>query len=136
MTKREFYLRSIISMAGNQNYVNVRQISPEGDDNECYSRVLDKEEVFEDANALIKEAETEWPGVFDEDDAPDGTTKKLLYDLCAAVEELTSPDGKMDVLNDRLLDIRNSLNGVVEAVAKLTVDDEVDEDYEEFEETI
>ena len=128
MTKKEFYLRSIISMAGNPNYVNVRQISTEGDDNECYSRVLDKEEVFEDANALVKEAETEWPGVFDSDDAPDGTTKKLLYDLCAAVEELTSPDGKMDILNDRLLDIRNSINAVSETITEIT------EDYEEDEE--
>jgi hypothetical protein len=129
MTKKEFYLRSIISMTGNPNYVNVCQISTEGDDNECYSRVLDKEEVFEDANALIKEAETEWPGVFDIDDAPDGTTKKLLYDLCAAVEELTSPDGKMDILNDRLLDIRNSIDAVSETITEIT--DAENEEYEE-----
>lgn len=54
---------------------------------------------------------------FDYDDEPVETPRKLLYDLCAAVEELTSPDGKMDILNDRLLDIRNSINGVEEAVA-------------------
>jgi hypothetical protein len=129
MTKKEFYLRSIISMAGNPNYVNVRQISTEGDDNECYSRILDRDEVIEDANALIKEAETEWPGVFDIDDAPDGTTKKLLYDLCAAVEELTSPDGKMDILNDRLLDIRNSIDAVSETITEIT--DAENEEYEE-----
>lgn len=127
MTKREFYLRSIISMAGNQNYVNVRQISPEGDDNECYSRVLDKEEVFEDANALIKEAETAWPGVFDEDDAPDGTTKKLLYDLCSAVEDISCPDGKMDRLNDLMLDIRNSLDALNETFAKLVAEPDEEE---------
>ncbi|MBR6804517.1 MAG: hypothetical protein IKM57_06395 [Paludibacteraceae bacterium] len=129
MTKKEFYLRSIISMAGNPNYVNVTPIPPDEDcDEETYSRVLDKEEVFEDANALIKEAETAWPGVFDEDDAPYGTTEKLLYDLCAAVEELTSPDGKMDILNDRLLDIRNSIDAVSETITEIT------EDYEENEE--
>ena len=128
MTKKEFYLRSIISMAGNPNYVNVSQISPEGDDNECYSRILDRDEVLNDAYALIKEAETAWPGVFDLDDEPEGTTKKLLYDLCAAVEELTSPDGKMDILNDRLLDIRNSLSGLNDSFAKITEDDEDNEE--------
>ena len=115
-------------MAGNPNYVNVSQISPEGDDNECYSRILDRDEVLNDAYALIKEAETAWPGVFDLDDEPEGTTKKLLYDLCAAVEELTSPDGKMDILNDRLLDIRNSLSGLNDSFAKITEDDEDNEE--------
>ena len=129
MTKKEFYLRTIISMDGNPNYVNVRQISHEGDDNECYSIIFDREEVLEDANLLTEEAEEAWPGVFDEDDAPEGTTKKLLYDLCAAVEELTCPDGKMDRLNDRLLDIRNSLSGLDDSVAKLT---EEDEDYDDI----
>lgn len=128
MTKKEFYLRSIISMAGNPNYVNVSQISPEGDDNECYSRILDRDEVLNDAYALIKEAETAWPGVFDLDDEPEGTTKKLLYDLCAAVEELTSPDGKMDILNDRLLDMSNSLSGLNDSFAKITEDDEDNEE--------
>jgi hypothetical protein len=127
MTKKEFYLRSIISMAGNPNYVGVSQISPEGDDNECYSRILDRDEVLNDAYALIKEAETAWPGVFDLDDEPEGTTKKLLYDLCAAVEGLTCPDGKMDILNDRLLEIRNSLSNLDDSVAKLTEADEEDE---------
>lgn len=129
MTKKEFYLRTIISMSGNPNYVNVRQISHEGDDNECYSIIFDREEVLEDANLLTEEAEEAWPGVFDEDDAPEGTTKKLLYDLCAAVEELTCPDGKMDRLNDLMLDIRNSLSGLDDSVAKLT---EEDEDYDDI----
>lgn len=114
-------------MAGNPNYVNVSQISPEGDDNECYSRILDRDEVLNDAYALIKEAETAWPGVFDLDDEPVGTSKKLLYDLCAAVEELTCPDGKMDILNDRLLDMRNSLSVVEEYVAKLPLPEEDEE---------
>lgn len=61
---------------------------------------------------------------FDEDDAPEGTTKKLLYDLCAAVEELTCPDGKMDRLNDLMLDIRNSLSNLDDSVAKLMEEDE------------
>ena len=131
MTKKEFYLRSIISMAGNPNYVNVTPIPPDEEcDEETYSRILDKEEVFEDANALIKEAETEWPGVFDIDDAPDGTTKKLLYDLCASVEELTSPDGKMDILNDRLLDIRNAIDAVSETITEITDAENEEEDEE------
>ena len=122
-------------MAGNPNYVNVRQIPHEGDDNECYSIIFDREEAIEDACVLTEEAEEAWPGVFDDDDAPEGTTKKLLYDLCAAVEELTSPDGKMDRLNDLMLDIRNSLSNLDDSVAKLTEDDEEDEgDDEPYEE--
>lgn len=116
-------------MAGNPNYVNVTPIPPDEDcDEETYIRILDKEEVFEDANELIKEAETAWPGVFDEEDAPLETPKKLLYDLCAAVEELTSPDGKMDILNDRLLDIRNSIDAVSETITEITDDYEEDEE--------
>ena len=134
MTKKEFYLRTLISMAGNPSYVNVRQISHEGDDNECYSIIFDREEAIEDACVLIEEAEEAWPGVFDEDDEPEGTTKKLLYDLCAAVEELTCPDGKMDILNDRLLDIRNSLSNLDDSVAKLTDDEEDEGDDEPYEE--
>lgn len=116
-------------MAGNPNYVNVTPIpSEERDDEDWYSRILVRDEVLEDAKELTKEAEMAWPGVFDHDDAPDGTTKKLIYDLCAAVEELTSPDGKMDILNDRLLDIRDSIDGLSETITEIT------EDYEEDEE--
>lgn len=123
MTRREFYLRSIIAMAGNSNYVDVTICPPDEDLNEeTTSRILNKAEILEDAAELLKETEDAWHGVFDEDDAPDGTTKKLLYDLCAAVEELTSPDGKMDILNDRMLDIRNSLSGLNDSLAKLTAD--------------
>ena len=115
-------------MAGNPNYVKVSTIPPDEEyDEEMDSRILNKEELLEDAADLLKETEEAWRGVFDEDDAPDGTTKKLLYDLCAAVEELTNPDGKMDILNDRMLDIRNSLGGLNETFAKLAEDDEEDE---------
>ena len=51
------------------------------------------------------------------------------------MEELTSPDGKMDRLNDLMLDIRNSLSNLDDSVAKLTEDDEEDEgDDEPYEE--
>ena len=111
-------------MAGNPNYVAVIPFDTKDDAAEEYDRILDKEALLEDAAVLLKETEEAWAGVFDEDDAPEGTTKKLLYDLCSAVEELTCPDGKMDILNDRLLDMRNSLSGLDDSFAKLTADEE------------
>lgn len=113
MTKNEFKMRALLALCNGR----VTLCSTEFD-----GMLRAAEHLANSAESIVH---------FDEDDAPDGTTKKLLYDLCAAVEELTNPDGKMDVLNDRLLDIRNSLNGVEEAVAKLTEDDE---DYDDIDE--
>lgn len=132
MTRKEFYLRSIISMAGNPNYVDVSICPPDEIlDEETTSRILNKEEVLEDAAELLIKTEEAWAGVFDEDDVPEETPKRLLYDLCAAVEELTCPDGKMDILNDRMLDIRNSLSGLNDSFAKLTEADEEDEELDD-----
>ena len=110
MTKNEFKLRALLALCNGK----VTLCSTEFD-----GMIRAAEHLANSAESIAH---------FDEDDAPEGTTKKLLYDLCAAVEELTCPDGKMDVLNDRLLDIRNSLSGLEDSVAKLTEDDE---DYED-----
>lgn len=128
MTKEDFYLRTIISMAGNSNYVKVSTIPPDEEfDEETDSRILNKEELLEDAIDLLKETERTWPGVFDEDDVPDCTTKKLLYDLCSAVEDISCPDGKIDRLNDLMLDIRNSLDALNETFAKLVAEPDEEE---------
>jgi hypothetical protein len=109
MTKNEFKMRALLALCNGK----VTLCSTEFD-----AMLRAAEHLANSAESIVH---------FDEDDAPEGTTKKLLYDLCAAVEELTCPDGKMDILNDRLLDMRNSLSVVEEYVAKLPKDDEDDE---------
>lgn len=117
MTKNEFKMRALLALCNGK----VTLSSTEFD-----AMLRAAEHLANSAESIVH---------FDYNDAPEGTTKKLLYDLCAAVEELTCPDGKMDILNDRLLDIRNSLSNLDDSVAKLTEDDEEDEgDDEPYEE--
>lgn len=106
MTKNEFKMRALLALCNGK----VTLCSTEFDG------------MLRAADHLADSAETIVN--FDADDAPEGTTKKLLHDLCAAVEELTCPDWKMDRLNDLMLDIRNSLSNLDDSVAKLTEDDE------------
>ena len=110
MTKNEFKMRALLAMCSGQVVFSSKDID---------AMLQAAEDLANRAVSIVH---------FDYNDAPDGTTKKLLYDLCAAVEELTSPDGKMDILNDRLLDIRNSIDAVSETITEIT------EDYEEDEE--
>lgn len=106
MTKNEFKTRALLALCKGQRTLSSTEI------NVMMKSALD---LADSAESIAH---------FDEDDAPEGTTKKLLYDLCAAVEELTCPDGKMDRLNDLMLDIRNSLSNLDDSVSKLTEDDE------------
>ena len=73
MTRKEFYLKTIISMAGNPNYVNVTELPVEKeDDGVAYSRILDKDEIMEDADGLLRRVEGVWPDVFDTEPNGDG----------------------------------------------------------------
>ena len=66
MTKREFYLKSILAMAANPNYVEVTLLPAEkAGEEDCYSRILEVNEIMEDAERLLKHTETVWPDVFD-----------------------------------------------------------------------
>ena len=64
MTRKEFYLKSIIAMAGNPNFVEVK---PSDDDEKFISHVLLTEEIVMDAERLMSAVGTEWPSVFDDD---------------------------------------------------------------------
>lgn len=79
MTRKEFYLKSIIAMAGNPNYVEVKQF----EDTETITHVLLKEEILMDAGDLLKDTETEWPGVFEDDSMENNASvKTILHDIC------------------------------------------------------
>lgn len=109
MTRNEFKMRALLAMCSGQVVFSSKDID---------AMLRAAEELANRAVSIVH---------FDYNDEPEGTTKKLLYDLCAAVEELTSPDRKMDILNDRMLNIRNSLGGLNDSFAKLAADED-DED--------
>lgn len=104
MTKNEFKMRALLAMCIGQVVFSSKDID---------AMLRAAEDLANRAKSIVH---------FDVDDEPVETPRKLLYDLCAAVEELTCPDGKMDILNDRMLDIRNSLSGLDDSFAKLTAD--------------
>lgn len=56
MTREEFYLKSIIAMVGNPNYVDV---APFEDDPSCITHVLRKDEILMDAERLLSATENE-----------------------------------------------------------------------------
>ena len=112
MTKNEFKMRALLALCNGKVTLSSTEID---------ALMRAAEHLANSAEGIVH---------FDEDDAPEGTTKKLLYDLCAAVEELTCPDGKMDILNDRLLDMRNSLSNLDDSVSKITEEYE-DDEYDE-----
>lgn len=76
MTREEFYLKSIIAMAGNPNYV---EVAPFEDDQSCITHVLRKDEILMDAERLLSEAEKEWPEAFDK--KPQESVEDLLGDI-------------------------------------------------------
>ena len=66
MTQEEFYLRTIIAMAGNPNYVDVSEIPKDNEDDDVlFAHILDKEEVLEDARELLRRVKQEWMEAFD-----------------------------------------------------------------------
>lgn len=75
MTKREFYLKSIIAMAGNPNYVTV---SPSDDDSQSLCHTLETEEILMDASRLLKHTEEEWDDAFDKEDYPENNSVNSL----------------------------------------------------------
>lgn len=110
MTKNEFKMRALLALCNGRVTLNSTEID---------GMLRAAEDLATSAVSIVH---------FDYDDEPVETPRRLLYDLCAAVEELTSPDGKMDVLSDRLLDVRNSIDGLDDSLSKLAEDDEEDEE--------
>lgn len=76
MTKKEFYLKSIIAMAGNANYV---EVAPSEDDPSvtCHTMLIDEIEM--DADRLLDRVGEAWPDVFDSDiDDPKESMKTFV----------------------------------------------------------
>lgn len=90
MTKKEFYLKSIIAMAGNPNYVEVK---PSEDDPSCTCHVLQKDEILLDAERLLHAIEKEWPVVFEDDSVEHSySVKTVLEDIAESLS------GQMNVI--------------------------------------
>ena len=83
MTKKEFYLKSIIAMAGNPNYVEVK---PFEDDKNVITHTLLTEEIMMDAERLLNETEKEWPEAFESDDLEERESLKTsLQEIAKAI---------------------------------------------------
>lgn len=111
MTKNEFKLRALLAMCSNPKYVD-------GID-------LQVESMIEDANELANHVVKSLYFPFEDDcNAPIDSTKKLLYDTCSAIEEISMPDGKLDFMNDTLKGIEKSLDYLNELIGQAIADDE------------
>ena len=62
MTQEEFYLKAMLAMASNPNYVDVK---PCEDDPSVTTHTLLTEEIQMDAERLLNEAKNSWAEAFD-----------------------------------------------------------------------
>lgn len=83
MTQEEFYLKAMIAMAGNPNYVKVEKSE---DDPSVTTRILQTEEIQMDAERLLKEAQDSWIEAFDK--RSDDTTNDILNRIADDISEL------------------------------------------------
>ena len=82
MTQEEFYLKAMLALASNPNYVEVKQSE---DDPTVTTHVLLTEEIEMDAERLLIEAKNSWVEAFDK---PDNGTNDHLKAISQAVAEL------------------------------------------------
>ena len=96
MTKSEFYLRAMLSLAANPKYVEMAK--DEDDPNEEFPALLD--EIIEtDAEALLKTAETWWPEAFDKEDDVKDSTNSILTEIRDKLDGIRdSLDGNLSVI--------------------------------------
>ena len=101
MTKKEFYLNSMIQMAGNPKYVKEE---PCQDDESVTCTMLNVEEIKMDAERLLSEAEKNWPEAFDDDmdETPESTKTFMgqiaeflmdIRDTLTEIKELYETEG-------------------------------------------
>ena len=101
MTKSEFYLRAMLSLAANPKYVEIKSEEDENG-NVVQFPTIDEEIIFIDAEALAKEAEKRMENPFDDDDFEDREPlKTILQKICTNME-----------------DIRDSLNGNLSVIVE------------------
>lgn len=75
MTRKEFYLKSIISMAGNKAFAVV-------------PRALDVDAIAQSATSLVCMVDEEWPEAFDEEPADD-FVRIAREEIGRAIEDCT-----------------------------------------------
>jgi hypothetical protein len=83
MTQEEFYLKAMLAMASNPNYVKVEQSE---DDPSVTSHMLQTEEIQIDAERLLKEAQDSWIEAFDK--SSNKTTNDILSGIADDISEL------------------------------------------------
>jgi hypothetical protein len=82
MTQEEFYLKAMLAMASNPNYV---QVEKSEDDPSVTTHMLLTEEIQMDAERLLKEAKDSWIEAFDKSDK---TTVEILGSIADDISEL------------------------------------------------
>ena len=83
MTQEEFYLKAMLAMASNPNYVKVEKSE---DDPSVTTHVLLTEEIQMDADRLLVEAQDSWIEAFDK--KSDNTTNDILNRIADDISEL------------------------------------------------
>ena len=83
MTQEEFYLKAMLAMASNPNYVEVEESE---DDPSVTTRILQTEEIQMDAERLLKEAQDSWIEAFEK--RSDKTTNDILNSIADDISEL------------------------------------------------
>jgi DNA-binding ferritin-like protein len=83
MTQEEFYLKAMLAMASNPNYVKVEKCE---DDPSVTTHMLLTEEIQMDAERLLKEAQDSWIEAFDK--RSDKTTNDILNSIADDISEL------------------------------------------------
>lgn len=100
MTKKEFYLKTIISMCGNPAYVEVKDLNEEEGKETCMCHTLRIDEIIMDADRILRETEDAWEDAFDEQSDGDniGNTIRELTD------EMSKSLMSLDRIAERLQD--------------------------------
>ena len=83
MTQEEFYLKAMLAMASNPNYVKVEKCE---DDPSVITHMLLTDEIQMDAERLLKEAKESWIEAFDK--RSDKTTVEILGSIADDISEL------------------------------------------------
>lgn len=100
MTKKEFYLKTIISMCGNPAYVEVKDLNDEEGKEACMGHTLQIDEIIMDADRILRETEDAWEDAFDEQSDGDN----IGNTICELTDEMSKSLMSLDRIADRLQD--------------------------------
>jgi hypothetical protein len=99
MTKTEFFLKAMISMAANPKYVNEK---PAEDEPEVMVTILNVEEIAMDAERLMKAAE-DYNCVFDEEEENNLPVKDTLQSIGNSLSDISDT---LDSMNKEGIEVR------------------------------